>query len=102
MAKKKAKTKTKTVAKKAKKKIVTKKVSKKRLTSGLATLALILNVIFPGIGSLLGGRIKTGIFQIILMSSVVFFFPIAIGTVVWVGAVIWGIVTGVSMIQEAQ
>jgi len=75
---------------------------KKRITSGLATLALILNVIFPGIGSLIGGKIKTGIFQLILIIAVLFFFPLQIGLLVWVGAVIWGIVTGVKLMQEAQ
>ena len=79
------------------------RVSGKRLTQGLATLALILNVVFPGIGSLIGGKLKTGVLQIILIATVIFFFPYAreIGIVAWIGAIIWGIVTGVQMIKES-
>jgi len=105
MAKKKTKKKvkraSKKVVKKTAKKTSKKPAKRKRITSGLATLALILNVVFPGIGSLIGGKTKTGIFQIILMVAVLFFFPVIIGTVVWIAAVIWGIVTGVQLIQSA-
>ena len=93
------------VKKKTKKKTVTsktaKKVSGKRLTQGLATLALILNVVFPGIGSLIGRRFKTGVLQIVLIAAVIFFFPYNIGIVVWIGTIIWGIVTGVQMVKES-
>lgn len=98
MAKKKTKKKAKTTVKKE----TAKKTPKKGLTSGLATLALILNVIFPGVGSLIGGKMKTGIFQIILISAVLFLLPLTLGILVWVGTVIWGIVTGVKLVQEAQ
>lgn len=77
-------------------------VKKRGMSQGLATLALILNVIFPGIGSLIGGKIKTGIFQIVLIVAVLFFFPLPIGILVWIGDVIWAIVTGVKMVQESQ
>jgi TM2 domain-containing membrane protein YozV len=106
MAKKKTKKRirsaSKKVVRKTAKKISRNRVKKRKISSGLATLALILNVIFPGIGSLIGGKTKTGIFQIILMVSVIFFFPVLIGTIVWIAAVIWGIVTGVQLIQNAN
>jgi TM2 domain-containing membrane protein YozV len=104
MAKKKVKKKAKNKTSTKNKASVSKRTKKRsnRITPGLATLALILNVIFPGIGSLIGGRIRTGILQIILIIAVLTFFPPLIGILVWIGTVIWGIVTGVSIMQDAH
>lgn len=76
--------------------------SKKKISQGLATLALILNIIFPGVGSLIGGKVKTGLFQLILMLAIIFLFPIRVGVLAWIAAIVWGIVTGVLLIKDSQ
>lgn len=78
----------------------------------LAATSLILNVLIfplPGIGSLLGGKVKIGIWQIVLgiVGSLMLtqFTPVVIwwvGFFVWLFAWVWGIVTGVQLIREAQ
>lgn len=88
---------------------------------GLAIAALILNLILlPGIGSLIGGRVKDGIWQIclyiggivILILGIVFTATlifaiigipmIVIGAMLMFAGWVWGIVTGIQLIQEAQ
>ena len=89
---------------KRKKKTSAKSIPKKlagKISQGLATLALILNVIFPGIGSMVAGKIKTGALQLILM-VIVLFIPLKVGFLIWIAAIIWGIVTGVLLIRDSQ
>lgn len=105
MAKKKIVRKVKRVKRKpAVRRVVVKKpVRKNRLA--LAATALILNVLIfplPGIGSLIGGKIKAGIWQLALGIVGSLLFVIWIGIPIWLVGWIWGIVTGVRLIQEAQ
>ena len=97
------------------KKVIKKPVSKLKPNQTLAIVCLILNIIIlPGLGSLIGGKIKQGIWQLSL-----FIGGFAIGiflTLTIVGAVIgiplmiilpviawiWGIITGVELIKEAK
>jgi hypothetical protein len=101
------------MAKRKTKKSVAKKTSVAETTvrkrgMGLAIVGLILNVlILPGLGSLIGGRIRVGIWQIVLtvIGFVLWGFEIANGYIsipIIAVAWIWGIVTSVSMIQEAE
>ena len=81
----------------------------------IAILALILNiVILPGLGSLIGGKTKVGVWQIVLFLGGLVFgafltfsvfgafvgIPLMIlGPIVsWV----WGIVTGAKLVREAH
>lgn len=73
---------------------------------GLAIVALLLNVLLiPGLGTLIGGKIKTGIIQMSLMVlGVIFIFTIigiVIGVPLVLGTWIWGIASGVQLIQKA-
>jgi len=82
------------------------KSSRKNTNSmGLAILSLVLNfLVVPGLGSLIGGKTKSGIWQIILFFvggiGAYFFYNLfgIIVLIVW----IWGVVTGIKMIQEAR
>ena len=95
------------MAKKTKKKIVRKKsMSEKKTTktsSVLAISALVLNILLPGLGSVIGGRIKTGIYQLILiaiaLTTAIFTTPI-IPSAIWAIAWIWGIITGIQLIKS--
>ena len=104
------------MAKKRAKKVVSKSVAKavprKGMTSGLAIVALILNIlIVPGLGTLVAGRSKTGAWQIALWVVGVIFVSAAyiyetpilyIGSPLWIAAWIWGLVTGIKLIQESK
>jgi len=88
---------------------------------GLAIAALLLNfMLFPGIGSLIGGKIRDGIWQIclyiggciVLAIGIVFTVLIltmfigiplmVIGGIAMLVGWVWGIVTGIQLIQEAN
>lgn len=101
MAKKKAK---KTVKKVASKKVAVAKKSSKKSGMGLAIVALILNVlILPGLGSLIGSKTRAGIWQIVLViiGGILAWFVPFLGVIAFVGW-IWGLVTGITLIQEAR
>jgi len=101
MAKKKAK---RTVEKKSVAKKSAAKPARKQKSIGLAIVALILNLLLPGIGSLIGGRIKIGIMQLILIiiSLVLSLFYTWISLLIWFIAWIWAIVTGVILVKRAS
>jgi len=108
MAKKKVKKRT--TKKVVKKKAVARKAPAKKVSSGgkrnslaLAIVALILNIlIIPGLGSLIGGRTRAGVWQLVLAVVGFILSFILIGVPILIAAWIWGIVTGIRLIQEAQ
>ena len=80
----------------------------------LAIIGLLLNIFIPGTGSLIGGRTNEGILQLsILFGSVAVGFVL---TITIIGAIIgipililgpliawiWGLITGVQMIMDAN
>lgn len=82
----------------------------------LQIIGLIVNIIIlPGLGSIIGGRIKTGIWQLVIfligmcmvfigipLSFILIGIPILIvGGCLTFAVWVWGIVTGVQMIQES-
>lgn len=67
-----------------------------------ALAGLLVNVCFPGLGSLIGGRTSAGVFQLLMFLAG---FPLcffAIGFPMVIGAWLWGLVTGVNMLNEAK
>jgi len=78
----------------------------KPISMGVAVVGLILNIlVWPGLGSLVGGEMigwaqgflaLLGIFLILTIVGIVFGVPLIVG--MW----IWGIVTGVQMINRAS
>ncbi|MBU0466995.1 MAG: hypothetical protein KJ718_03140 [Nanoarchaeota archaeon] len=107
MAKRKAKKKDvkKTVKRKkiVRKTVASKKEGRKGGSMALAIVALILNVlILPGLGSLIGGKIRVGIWQIVLAIVGFILSSVLIGVPILIVAWIWGIVTGVRLVQEAN
>ena len=83
-------------------------------SQGLAIACLIINIFIPGLGSLIGGKIKEGIWQLVLLLGSVFLAVLLFITIVGIPlgiiliifgpliAWIWGIVTGARLIQEAS
>lgn len=79
--------------------------SYKRPSMGLAITALIINIFVPGLGSLIGGKIRTGTKQLIMWAIGWILIALAlwiIGAPLAIAALIWGIVTGAQLIQEAR
>ena len=85
------------------------------MAEGKAIAGLIVNLFFPGIGSLIGGRTKTGIWQLVLLVlswvliiggvflsllGSVLSLLVILGWVVSVGNWIWALVTGIQMLKE--
>ncbi len=75
-----------------------------RPTQNFAIGMLLLNIFtLPGLGSLIAGKTKDGVWQVILVVvSIPLFFIYLIGLPVFLGAWIWGIATGMKIIKEAK
>ena len=89
----------------AKKKIVKTKSSSnkiKKTDKTLAVIGLILNVfILPGLGTLIAGRTKTGIWQLVLSVIGLVTSFILIGIPILIVAWVWGLITGIKIVQES-
>lgn len=89
--------------KKSVKKSNSRPVQTKKKGIALPVVALILNVIIlPGLGSLIGGKTKEGIWQLVLAIVGIILSWVLIGIPIIIAAWVWGIVTGIKLIQEAQ
>ena len=92
-------------------------MGKKKKNQTLAIIGLVLNiVILPGLGTLIGGRVGTGILQMVLFmlgtglvigGAIFAIFLVGIpfliaGLLLMFSMWIWGIVSGVRMIQEGE
>ncbi len=106
---------TKSVA--SKKTAVSTSAKPKKVSQGLAIAALILNIlVIPGLGTIIGGRTKTGILQMVffvlgmglvvggaIFSIFLVGIPFLIAGLILVFAMwVWAIVTGVQLIKESQ
>ncbi len=89
-------------------------LTNKPVDSVIAAVALLVNaLLMPGLGSILGGRIQAGIWQLVLgIGSVVLMFILVLSIVgillmplvllAPLAAWIWAIVTGISLLMEAS
>lgn len=77
---------------------------KKKIGQGIAVASLLLNVlILPGLGSIIGGRTKKGIYQIVLtIIGIPLLFLFGLGAILIIGAWIWGLVTGIKIVKESD
>lgn len=72
-------------------------------SQGLAIVCLLLNVLLlPGLGSLIGGKKKEGIWQLVLVVISIPLAIILVGFLTGLAAWIWGIITGVQIVKEAD
>ncbi len=67
--------------------------------NGLAIVAIILNLIDPGVRSMVGGKIKVGLIQLIIFIAISFLLPWLFFIPVWIALIIWGIFTGVKLMH---
>jgi TM2 domain-containing membrane protein YozV len=72
----------------------------------MAIVGLILNIlILPGLGTLIGGGPslkKTGIIQLVVALVSIPLMLVLIGIISYLAMWIWGIVTGIQMVQTAK
>ena len=74
-----------------------------RPTQSIAIVALLLNMfILPGLGSLIAGRTKVGVIQVILVAVSIPLLFLIIGIPLLIGTWIWGLVTGIQIVKEAK
>jgi len=75
----------------------------KKPSLGTAIAGLLVNIlILPGLGSIIGGKTKSGVIQLILFIVGIPLSFLLIGIPLVIAMWIWGIVTGVELIQEAK
>lgn len=92
---------TKSVA--SKKTAVSTSAKPKKVSQGLAIAALILNIlVIPGLGTIIGGRTKTGVIQLVVTLVSIPLMFILIGFPIAIAMWMWAIVTGVQLIKESQ
>ncbi|MBI4159483.1 hypothetical protein HY500_04490 [Candidatus Woesearchaeota archaeon] len=71
-------------------------------TQHIAIAALLLNIFLPGFGSLIAGRTKEGVAQVILVAVSIPLLFLIIGIPLLIGTWIWGLVTGIQIVKEAR
>ncbi|MDP1695769.1 MAG: hypothetical protein Q8L29_02570 [archaeon] len=78
------------------------------ISQGLAIVALLLNILIPpfGLGSLIAGKIKSGIYQIVLtiVGFISFLTDILaiIGAPMMIVAWVWALITGINIVKESK
>lgn len=76
--------------------------AEKKPTQTMAIVALLLNIlVLPGLGTLIAGRTKTGIWQIVLAVVSIPLFFVFVGFLTGLAAWIWGLVTGIQLVKES-
>ncbi|MEN9625881.1 MAG: hypothetical protein RL557_209 [archaeon] len=87
----------------AKKRKAKRNTNSKNNKKNIAILALLLNlIVFPGIGSIVGGKTKEGVIQLILAAVGLALIIILIGIPIFLAVWIWGIITGINLIKRAK
>jgi TM2 domain-containing membrane protein YozV len=69
---------------------------------GTAVAAMVLNVIIPGTGSLIAGRVAIGVVQLVLWIIGVPLSFVVIGLPMALAAWIWSLVTGIQILEESK
>ncbi len=82
---------------------VTQQETMKKKDNTLAIVGLVVNaLLIPGVGSIIGGKKRIGIIQLVLFLVSIPLLFIIIGIPLMFGVWVWGIVTGIQMIQETS
>ncbi len=68
-----------------------------------AVAGLVINILFwPGLGTIIGGETKTGVWQMILFAIGALLSLILIGIPLAIGIWIWAIVTSINQIKASE
>jgi TM2 domain-containing membrane protein YozV len=69
---------------------------------GSAVAAMVLNVCIPGVGSLMAGRISTGVAQLLLCLLGLPLMIVLIGFPMVLASWVWSLVTGIHILEESR
>ena len=76
---------------------------RKKITEARAIVCLILNIlVLPGLGSLIGRKKKQGIWQLVLFLLGIPLILVLIGIPMMIAAWVWGIITGVELLDNSK
>lgn len=73
-----------------------------KLELGWAVAALVLNIIIPGVGSIVGNRTREGIWQLVLFLCGIILSIILIGVPIVVAAWVWSLITGILILRDSM
>jgi TM2 domain-containing membrane protein YozV len=72
-----------------------------RPTKAVAIIGLLVNILlFPGLGTVIGGRTKNGVWQMVLFGTGLILSVIEIGIIIIIAAWIWALITSVGILQR--
>ncbi len=75
----------------------------KKVSQGLAIAALILNIlVLPGLGTIIGGRTKTGVIQLVITLISIPLCLVIIGIPILIGMWIWALITGIDIVKNSR
>jgi TM2 domain-containing membrane protein YozV len=79
------------------------KSSKGKISQGLAIVCLLLNIIImPGIGTLIGGKTREGVWQLVLFWIGIILLIILVGIPLIIISWIWALISGIKLVQESK
>jgi TM2 domain-containing membrane protein YozV len=79
-----------------------KPVEKKKPTQGIAIAALLLNIlVLPGLGTIIGGRTKHGVIQLVLFIIGIPLAFVIVGIPLMIAMWIWALVSAIQILKEA-
>jgi TM2 domain-containing membrane protein YozV len=91
----------KSVARKSKPKAKRVELRRYRPSKAIAIIGLLINVLlFPGLGTIIAGRTKQGVWQIVLLGAGIILSLVYIGMALIVAAWIWGLVSSIQILQK--
>jgi TM2 domain-containing membrane protein YozV len=71
-------------------------------SEGTAVVALVLNILFPGVGSLVAGRTSQGVAQLVLWVVSIPLMVVLIGFPMALAAWVWSLVSGIHILEESR
>ena len=71
-------------------------------SEGTAITALVLNLIIPGVGSLVAGRTSQGVVQLVLWVVSFPLMVVLIGFPMLLAVWIWSLVSGIQILEESK
>jgi len=74
----------------------------KGVSQGMAIISLVVNLFLPGLGTLIAGDTKTGVWQLVLALVSMPLRFVLIGYPIFLGAWIWALITSIKLVQKSS
>ena len=77
--------------------------SPKRTNRGLAIVCLLVNILLmPGLGTLIAGRTKEGVWQLVVLWIGIFLAIFLVGIPLIIIAWVWALISGIRIVQRSR